>query len=173
MIYDWKFKNSFQRIYVDSFFLSYLVCLLIIPLFIWRTYDLPWHLFWFQVDVLFCLGFSCHYYTKRIPLHWAQQEKEGDNNDIGENYCLKAERMHAGQWIRNPERWSQLWQQLLPVIHEIILGDLKALCSFDSVSVFLPQSTCYMTSKWVPWLDPSLTLIMVSSCHPLKTSVSG
>lgn len=46
-------------------------------------------------------------------------------------------------------------QQFLPAIHEVICRDLKAPFSVDSVSVF---HRCYRTSKWISWLDTSLTL---------------
>ena len=67
-------------------------------------------------------------------------------------------RKSTGPWVRNPGRWCQFWQ-FLPAIHEkIICSDLKALFRVDSMSIFLTQSTYYMTSKWVSWLDTSLTL---------------
>lgn len=90
---------------------------------------------------------------------WAKQEKEDKNNDAGANYCLKSMRKSTGPWIRNPGRWCPFRQQFLPEIHEkVICGDLKALFSVDSMSIFLAPSTYYRTSKWVSWLDISLTL---------------
>lgn len=52
------------------------------------------------VIVLFGISLSLLY--EKNTFFRAQQEKEDEDNDIGENYCLKAERMHIGLGNQEP-----------------------------------------------------------------------
>lgn len=113
---------------------------------------------WVASRIVVLFRSSCHYSTERIPFSERNRKRKIKMMIVVKTIVWK-------RWERVQDHESGIRgggctfrQQFLPAIHEqMVRSDLKALFSVDSMSIFLTPSTYYRTSKWISWLDTSLT----------------